>query len=550
LGERVLDAVVIGSGAGGLTAALALARAGQRVLVVEQHYLPGGSCHSFQLGGHRFSPGVHYVGDLGPGGKLRAVYEGLGVSKDLAFLQLNSDAFEHIIIGGTRFDHPAGRVALEERLISHFPRQTHAIRRYLALVAEVSDAINELIDLRRVRRLLRRPRHALRVLFHSVRSLDAVLTSCGVTDPMLREILSIQCGDHGLPPSRAPFGMHATVQAHYFEGGWYPRGGGAAIANAFVRALERAGGEVRLSCRVERVLVERDGSEWRAIGVRLADGTEIRAKRVIANADPVTTFRGLVGDEYLSSKLRARLARTRWSLSTLSLFLATDLDVRALGLDSGNYWWTGGTSFNPFFEGSVSSALEPRDVFDGVFVTATSLKDPSKWNGREHTLEVFTLMPYAAFARWAGSPTGQRAADYLALKERLAAQLLRSAERVVPELRSHVTFAEVGTPLTTSSYLGSAEGGMYGTEKSLRQVGPFSFKTSTEIRGLRLTGGSTISHGVMGATFAGLVTAASVLKCSLPALLDAGGPPLETYPADDVSAWPESLRLKVKAASA
>src|SRR6476619_6503821 len=94
-----VDTVVIGSGAGGLCAALALARAGQRVLVLEQHYLPGGWCHSFDLDGYSFSPGIHYVGDLAPGGMLRAVYEGLGVADDLRFLELNPDGFDHVRIG-------------------------------------------------------------------------------------------------------------------------------------------------------------------------------------------------------------------------------------------------------------------------------------------------------------------------------------------------------------------------------------------------------------------------------------------------------------------
>jgi all-trans-retinol 13,14-reductase len=58
------DTVVIGSGSGGLTAALALARAGQQVIVLEQHYLPGGWTHSFSLDGYLFSPGVHYIGEL------------------------------------------------------------------------------------------------------------------------------------------------------------------------------------------------------------------------------------------------------------------------------------------------------------------------------------------------------------------------------------------------------------------------------------------------------------------------------------------------------
>ena len=78
-----VDSIVIGSGAGGLTAALALARGGDRVLVLEQHYLPGGWCHSFPLGGYQFNTGVHYVGTLGPGGGLRRIYEGLGVTDKL-----------------------------------------------------------------------------------------------------------------------------------------------------------------------------------------------------------------------------------------------------------------------------------------------------------------------------------------------------------------------------------------------------------------------------------------------------------------------------------
>jgi len=79
-GMTDFDTVIIGSGAGGMTAALALAQAGQRALVLEQHDTPCGWCHSFTLEGYRFSPGVHYLGQLQPGGSLHRMYGGLGVS--------------------------------------------------------------------------------------------------------------------------------------------------------------------------------------------------------------------------------------------------------------------------------------------------------------------------------------------------------------------------------------------------------------------------------------------------------------------------------------
>ncbi|MCE7906712.1 MAG: FAD-dependent oxidoreductase, partial [Anaerolineae bacterium CFX3] len=102
------DVIVIGSGAGGLTAAVALARAGKKVLVLEQHDRPGGWTHSFTLNGYRFSPGVHYIGDLQEGGGLRRIYDGLDVSQDLAFVELNPDGYDHIIVGDKQVDFPKG----------------------------------------------------------------------------------------------------------------------------------------------------------------------------------------------------------------------------------------------------------------------------------------------------------------------------------------------------------------------------------------------------------------------------------------------------------
>ncbi len=124
------DAIIIGSGAGGLTAAVPLAQAGLKVLVCEQHEVPGGWTHSFTLQGYKFSPGVHYIGGIQPGGSLRRIYQGLGVSKDLSFVELNPEGYDHIFIGEERFDFPKGREALIDMLKSRFPHEAEGIDRY------------------------------------------------------------------------------------------------------------------------------------------------------------------------------------------------------------------------------------------------------------------------------------------------------------------------------------------------------------------------------------------------------------------------------------
>ncbi|MCA9516638.1 MAG: NAD(P)/FAD-dependent oxidoreductase [Myxococcales bacterium] len=540
-----VDAIVIGSGAGGLAAALALANAGEKVLVLEQHDVPGGWCHSFTLEGHRYSPGVHYIGELGPGGSMRRMYEGLGVSGDLTFFELNPDGFDHVRIGGAEpFAIPRGREAFLARMIERFPAERRGLERYFAVVTGLARELDRLTDVR-PRDLWRLPFAFPNLLRYGLRSMQAVLEQT-VKDPVARTILTIQGGDHGLPPSRCPAPLHAAVQAHYFHGGFYPQGGGFAIPRAFARALKRQGGEIRVKTPVASILFDGEGRKSRAIGVRLADGTTIRAKHVVSNADPAVTYGALVGRERLPRGLRRRLDKTRWSISALSLFLAVDMDVRAAGLDSGNVWWAREPDIEGIYRAATAPTLDPvKAGFPSLFLTVPTLKDPTKQKGSVHTMESFGFVSYDAFRQWAGSRYGERPESYEAMKRELTDVMLRDLERVVPGLRERVTFSSLGTPLTNEHYCRSTAGNLYGTEKTLKHLGPRAYATRSPFPGLSLCGASTVSHGVAGATISGLVAAAQILDVK-PSELTATrrGPDLAVYPADDPSAWPESLERR------
>lgn len=542
--QTTYDNIIIGSGVGGLSAAICLARAGQSVLVIEQHDVPGGWCHSFYLEGHRFTPGVHYVGLLEDGESTSELYKGLGIANDIAFYRMNPDGFEHCWVGDERFDFPAKFEDLKIALSERFPKEKKNLNKYLTLVSNVGKQLQLIPKVKTFWDHVTIPFRTKHMGKYSPFSLKKVV-NWHIKNPLLKAFLNIQWGDHGLAPANAPFVLHAAVMSHYFAGGFYPMGGGGAIVKAMTNAIKSYGGEVRTSQMVKRIIVEGD-TQKTAKGIELASGERIYAKRIISNADPGITYLNLIGREHLSKKLQKKLDKTKYSCTSLMLFLTVDMDVKAAGLDSGNIWMVPDSDLDAGNERMEANDITTDDEFSGLFISCTSLKDPISFDGRHHTLEVITYINYGSFSDFRNE-TEERSEAYLKFKERLIQKFLNSLEKVVPGISNHIINQELGTPLTNEYYINSTKGSVYGTEKTLFQIGPFAYKPYSEIKDLYLCGASIAAHGVAGSSYSGVQTAAKILGCRQDDLLQHdNSQQLRLYDADDDTHYPEWMQKKIE----
>lgn len=499
--------LIIGSGMSGMALAAILAKEGKKCLVLERHYEPGGFTHTFKRRNYEWDVGVHYVGQVHRNGStLDRMFKYI-TDGSLEWAEMD-DVYDRIFIGEESFDFVKGTKNFIASLKEQFPDSADqdAIDQYMDIMQKAVRSVRGLFATRAV------PKFLVRLIggflskkskYYSQQTTKQVLTS--ITDnSKLIAVLTGQLGDYGLPPGQSSFLMHAMLAHHYLNGGSYPVGGSSSIFKSIEPVIEAAGGAVFISAEVDSILVE----GGKATGVMMADGTLIKAEKIISSTGIHNTYNTLLRNQPAAHTIANKLNELKPSTGHLCLYVGFDQPQSELRLPKTNFWVY---PEHPDHDDNFAAYYQDptHAEFPLVYISFPSAKDPdfeNRYPGRS-TVEVITLGDYEQFEAWEDSDWKNRGYEYETLKENIAQRLLEVLYKKLPHLQGKVDYYELSTPLSTKNFVNYQQGEIYGLAHTPERFKSEDLSVYTPIKNLFLTGQDLISCGVAGALMGAMTTA-------------------------------------------
>jgi all-trans-retinol 13,14-reductase len=484
------EVIVIGAGGGGLAAATRLSLAGKKVLLVEQHSKVGGYMSSFERGDYTFEVSLHAINGLDPEkGSLVPLLKDLRIYDKIKPTRL--DPMYKAYYDGFSMVVPADAEAYRDMLIERFPHEEEGIDGFYTAIGHlltVMDA-NSLITsgeyISGIWKIVSNPRAMFTVISCTNLTMGEFLDKF-FADKALLSVMASYTGMLGDGPENIAGMVFAGMWAAYHQNGcYYLEGGSQSISSALEEVTRQNGGEILLSTRVTKILIE-DG---RAAGVTTSEGKTFRSRYVISNANALDTFFKLVGREHLPAEYLDDLEKMEVGGATFTVYMGVDKDYRE--------YFPGNThtlivmpsldteeNFRPMREGDIT-----RVMFGIANYTKT---DPGNAPEGKNVICLVTLMPYDWNDGWKEKESHE---TYTKLKTEIAMKFVKRAEEYLPGLSSHIEEMEVGTPRTNEHYTSNAKGSIYGWAHTAEQSMQNRLPQETPIENLFLAGAWTIPGG-------------------------------------------------------
>jgi len=492
------DAIVIGAGNAGLTAATTLQRGGSRTLLLERHNIPGGCATSFVRGDYEFEVALHQLSGLGTEDRpfiMRKIFADLGVMDKVEFVQ-ESELYRLVVPGEIDTTLPASWTGLRRKLQTDFPLESDSLERFMKLCETIS-----LESFMMLPKAIKSGNEAILksscpTYIHSgMRSAKDVLDE-HFDDEKLKTILAAYWCYIGVPPRDIPFpDLAIMIYAYAAFKPWHIKGGSQAMSSALLESFMEAGGDVRFNCGVTKILT--DNNQVR--GVVTEEGEEILCSAVVSNASSIITYNELLDHKEPPLQVREDFKSRRMGTSAFVIYMGLDCTPEELGV-------TAASNF-------ICSTQDEDIIHDGMqtmnspvagMLTCYNFDDPS-FAPKGKSIVSLVCLQYGN--NWTDIPEEQ----YAQTKYDYAEKLLDLIAKTFPKIRDHIEELEVATPLTMMRYLNTPDGAIYGFKQTPQDSELFRERINA-VSGLYMAGCWNNMGGFQPTYMAGESTARAVIK--------------------------------------
>lgn len=485
-------AVVIGSGFGGIAAAIRLQARGYVVSLLEMRDQPGGRAYVYRQDGFTFDAGPTIITAPFLLDELFA----LGGKRTADYVQIvPCDPYYRIVFhDGRVFDYTGDEARIIEQIRLFNPADVPGYRRFVARSKAIFDkAFTELADqpFSTVWDMLKVAPDLVRL--QSYRSVYQ-LTAQFIQDESLRQVFSF----HPLLIGGNPFQSSSIYSMiHYLERKWgvhFALGGTGAVVEGLLKLFAGMGGQLHLNARAAEITVEHGA----ATGVRLEDGRHFEAPVVVSNGDVANTYRKLVAPAHRRRWTDRRLEKMRYSMGLFVIYFGTDKQYPHLA------------------HHTIVLTRRYRELLADIFDHKTLAGDFSLYLHTPTRTDPSLAPPGGeCFYVLSPVPNLQGDVDWEKVKNRYADAILASLElpELCPDLREHIVTRRIFTPRDFESELDAYAGSAFQFEPILTQSAWFRpHNVSEDVRGLYFAGAGT--HP--GAGVPGVLSSAKVLDRVIP----------------------------------
>lgn len=484
MGKKV---IIIGSGLGGLSCGVILARKGYDVTVLEQGAQVGGCLQCFTRRGGKFETGMHFIGSASEGQTLDRLLSFLEVRPDITLSQLDPTGYDTVSLCGQHFRFANGREAFIGQMSTYFPSQRDAIVRYFDLVDKVASA-SSMHSLNHVET------DAAVNLEFQMRTINEVIDSV-ITDPLLAKVLVGNLPLYAAEKDKTPFATHAFIMDFYNQSAYRIVGGSDQVAASLVKTISRYGGRVFTRSKATKIVCD----DTHATGVEINGSEWLEADIVISDAHPMRTLE-LLDTNLIRPAFRKRINAIPQTVGGFSVYLHFKENTVPY-LNSNFYGYLQGTPWDCEHYDEVS--------WPKGYLYMHLCHEPQPQFAK--TGVILSYMQMADVERWKGTKVGHRGEDYEAFKHEKAERLLDALEREFPGLRDNIADYYTSTPLTYLDYTGTEGGSMYGIAKDVSLGAACRVPHRTRVPNVLQTGQNINSHGILGVLVGTIVTCTEIV---------------------------------------